>query len=384
MQVKKILLLTVSLGLLSTFPTQASDSIPGTSGKVMLYSPYTRISVAPGATITYNIDLINKTKHSVNLPIRIVGLSSVWRHEMKAGGWSINQLAVLPGEKESFNLTVNVPLKVNKGNYRFGVRAGQTYLPLTLTITQKGTYQTELSTEQPNMQGNSKSDFRFNVKLKNQTADKQLYSLVSDAPIGWNVTFNVKGSQATSAQVEANAEENISVKMTPPANIEAGTYNIPVSASTGSTSAKLNLQVVVTGTFDMELTTPDGRLSNKITAGSKKKIELVIENTGSSLLNNIKLNSEKPEGWEITFDPQQVNILKAGEKTTVIATVKASRKAIPGDYIAKFEANTPEVNATAEFRIAVETSLLWGWVGVLIIVIVIGGVYYLFRKYGRR
>jgi len=36
------------------------------------------------------------------------------------------------------------------------------------------------------------------------------------------------------------------------------------------------------------------------------------------------------------------------------------------------------------FRITVETSMLWGLIGVLIILVVIGGIYYLIRKYGRR
>jgi uncharacterized membrane protein len=32
----------------------------------------------------------------------------------------------------------------------------------------------------------------------------------------------------------------------------------------------------------------------------------------------------------------------------------------------------------------VKTPMLWGWVGVLIIFIALGSVYYLFRKFGRR
>ena len=45
---------------------------------------------------------------------------------------------------------------------------------------------------------------------------------------------------------------------------------------------------------------------------------------------------------------------------------------------------TPEVNENEQFRIAVKTPMLWGWVGILVIVVAVGGVYYLFRKYGRR
>lgn len=60
--------------------------------------------------------------------------------------------------------------------------------------------------------------------------------------------------------------------------------------------------------------------------------------------------------------------LGAGQTTNVVATVKASKKALPGDYVTKMTVKTPEVNATTDFRISVKTPMIWGWVGVLIIV----------------
>ena len=77
------------------------------------------------------------------------------------------------------------------------------------------------------MQGNSKSTFTFNATLKNQTADQQLYALMAKAPRGWNVIFKPNYKQATSAQVEANSSQNVSIDITPPANVEAGSYKIP-------------------------------------------------------------------------------------------------------------------------------------------------------------
>ena len=115
-----------------------------------------------------------------------------------------------------------------------------------------------------------------------------------------------------------------------------------------------------------------------------KKIELEVRNTGSSLLKDIQLSANKPADWEVTFEPSKIDALKAGETSTVMATLKASKKALPGDYVTTIMAKTPEVNADAQFRVAVKTPMIWGWVGVLIIIATIGVVYYLFRKYGRR
>ena len=113
-------------------------------------------------------------------------------------------------------------------------------------------------------------------------------------------------------------------------------------------------------------------------------MELVVNNTGSSELNNIKFEFSAPVNWDVTFDPKQVDKLQPGKTAQVFATIKADKKAIPGDYVTSMESKTPEVSSKISFRISVETRLLWGWVGVLIIVAALGSVYYLFRKYGRR
>ena len=381
MRTNCFLLLTVLLGILPMSNTHANDSIPKS---VILYTPYTKISVSPGASIDYSIDLINNTDKLVNANLSVSGLSSSWKHEMKSGGWNLSQLAVLPKEKKTFNLKVDVPLKVSRGSYHFVVSAGEAQLPLNVVVAQQGTYQTEFTTDQPNMQGNSKSTFTFSATLKNQTADQQLYALMANAPRGWNVVFKPNYKQATSAQVEANATENISIDINPAANVQAGTYKIPVRATTSSTSADIELEVVVTGSYDIELTTPRGLLSAEITAGDMKRIDLLVRNNGSAELKDVQLTASKPVDWEVTFEPSKIEKLTAGGTTNVTATIKASGKALPGDYVTKMTAKTPEVNTTAEFRISVHTPMVYGWLGILIIMLVLGGVYYLFRKYGRR
>jgi uncharacterized membrane protein len=157
-----------------------------------------------------------------------------------------------------------------------------------------------------------------------------------------------------------------------------------VNATTSTTSANLELETVITGTYKMELTTPTGLLSATITAGNEKRIELLINNTGSAELTNINLEQSAPINWVVTFDPKKVDKLLAGKSVQVFATIKADRKAIAGDYVTSIEAKTPETSSKASFRISVETPMLWGWFGVLIILGALGSVWYLFRKYGRR
>lgn len=374
------LFLTLSLGIVCLIGYAAE-----LAERVTLYTPYTKISVPPGESIDYAVDVINNTKELKNVEISVSGVPNGWNYNLKSGGWTIGQLSILPGERKSLSLKVEVPLKVNKGNYRFKVLAGEAEaLPLIINISEQGTFKTEFTTGQPNMQGNVNSTFTFNANLRNQTADKQLYALMADAPRGWNVIFKSNYQQVTSVNSEPNSTQQVTIEIKAPEKTAAGKYKIPVRAATNSSAADLELEVVVTGSYSMELTTPTGLLSTDLTAGETKQLELVVNNTGSSELSDIKPEYSAPVNWSVTFDPKKIDKLSAGATTRIYATIKADKKAIPGDYVTNIETKTPEVSSKVSFRISVETPLLWGWVGVLIIIAALGSVYHLFRKYGRR
>jgi uncharacterized membrane protein len=350
-----------------------------------LYSTFTKISVAPGESIDYTIDVINNSSEIKNADLSVTGMPKGWNFVLKYGAWNIGQLSVLPGERKSISLKVDVPIKVNKGTYRFKVEAGGLYtLPLVVIISEQGTFKTEFTADQPNMEGNTTATFTFNANLKNRTAEKQLYALLANAPRGWNVAFKSNYQQVTSVNIEPNSTQAITIEIKPPDRSEAGKYKIPISATTNNSSADFELEVVITGSYGMELTTPTGLLSTSITAGEYKQVELVINNTGSSELKGIELNASAPVNWVVTFDPKKVDILQTGKSAKVYATIKADKKAIPGDYITNIDTRTPETSSRASLRISVETPLLWGWIGVLIIIVALGSVYSLFRKYGRR
>ena len=234
------------------------------------------------------------------------------------------------------------------------------------------------------MEGHANANFTFNAVLNNRTAEKQVYALRANALPGWVVTFKANYIQATSVEIEPNTTKDISIEINPPDNIEAGTYRIPVSAGNNSTSASLTLEVVVTGTFNMDLTTPTGLLSTNITRGDEKKVELLVRNTGSSPLTNINMTSSSPVNWNVSFDPAKVEKLEPGANAQVFATIKADKKAIAGDYVTNIEAKTTETSSKATFRISVKTPMLLGWIGILVILAAIGSVWYLFKKYGRR
>lgn len=352
---------------------------------ITLYTPYTDISAPPGESIDYAIDVKNYGAQLKNVDITLSGMPEDWNYTLKAGGYSIHRIAVLPGEKKTLSLTINVPLNVAKGKYRLKV-IGRNYdvLPLVIDVSEQGTFKTEFTSDQINMEGHSKSNFNFSTKLKNHTGEKQVYSLLAKAPRGWNVAFKPNGRQATAVEIEPGKTTNITIEVKPPSQVAAGAYKIPVRATNKYSSAELELEVVITASYDLELTTPTGLLSSSITSGREKKLDLMVMNTGSGELSNVTFNSSKPKDWEISIEPDTIPLIKAGASTQVQATIKAADKAIPGDYISKITARTPEISSTASIRVLVKTPLLWGWLGIFVILGTLGAIYYLFQKYGRK
>ena len=49
-----------------------------------------------------------------------------------------------------------------------------------------------------------------------------------------------------------------------------------------------------------------------------------------------------------------------------------------------FKATAPVANASADVRVTIQTSLLWGVVGIGLIALVLIGLWWTFQRYGRR
>ncbi|MBS4196167.1 COG1470 family protein [Lederbergia citri] len=376
-----LLLLLVPFSL----PTKTTFAAEG----IELYTPYTGISVTPGESISYAFDVTNHTSSIQQVKVSLEDISKDWKYTVTSEGWDLKELSVKPGETKSLTIELSVPLKVEKGDYKFNAVATssngiKSNLPMLVTVSEQGTFTTEFTTEQPNLQGHSDTKFEYTAQLKNRTGHEQNYALVAKAPRGWAVDFKADGDSVSSVKVESNATKSITISLTPPTEVEADTYKIPVGAINDSTSADMELEAVITGTYGIELSTPSGKLSENITAGREKTISVAVKNTGTAPLNDVTLSANTPQGWDVSFSPMKISSIEPGKTETVKATIQASDKAIAGDYVVEMTASAPEKSSNAQFRISVKTSLVWGWVGILIIVGVIGGIFYLIRKYGRR
>jgi uncharacterized membrane protein len=235
-----------------------------------------------------------------------------------------------------------------------------------------------------NIESEAKTPFRYSASLYNGSAKEQVFDLQAGLPSGWNVLFRAEGNQVTALKVDPDKTLEVSIEIVASPLTKPGKYKIPVTAVSATESLNLELEAVVKGNYDLQLTTPTGRLSDEITEGKSKQLVLTVMNTGTLPLDELELTAQTPLKWMATFEPSKIQRLEPGKSQNINVLLSVPDKTIAGDYLTTFTARNSYSNANASFRMTVKTSVLSGWVGLLIIALAIIIVYNLIRKYGRR
>ena len=119
--------------------------------------------------------------------------------------------------------------------------------------------------------------------------------------------------------------------------------------------------------------------------GQAQKLQVIVVNTGSAPIQNLSLSATGlPSGWTMTFAPDKLDSIDPGTNRQVEATLTPGAKAIAGDYSISLSASSTQASVNKDFRVTVETPTIWGWVGIGIVVVVVGGLVWMFASYSRR
>lgn len=364
-------------------------------GGLELYTSYPGMAVEPGDSLSLTINADNLTGSALDADVSVVSMPDGWDGYLQGGSYEISRLHIPAGDASaSMTLRLTVPGELEEGVYKVKVHAQAVNaeaaddLEFEFTAASQEAGRGSFTSEYPQQEGAAGTVFSFSTTLINNSLKPQTYNLSSNAPTGWTVSFIPSSGSAgvAAVDVEAGASQSLTVSVTPPQRVEAGEYQIPCSAVSASETLSADLSVTITGTYGLELSTPDGRLSFDAGAGKTSDVTLYITNTGNVDLENVSLNSSAPSGWTVTYnvDDNIIESLPAGATSEVVASVKPGKDAITGDYVTSFSVSSDQSTDLLEFRVSVKTSTMWGVVAIVIIIGVALGLEFVFRKFGRR
>lgn len=375
-------LLIVVLGF--ALPTGAQET---PSSSVRLLSPYLGVSVEPGDTASFDLEL--RATSGERVEFEIANVPEDWDAEIRGGGFVVDSVLFDEDLSLDLELKVDVPADASQGDYEITVNAqgagSSDSIDFKLTVSDVVGGGVSLNAEFPALRGPSDVVFSFTLELQNETTEEVQFGLQAQGPSGWQVDARPAGeSRAASVTVDAGGSERLTVEVDPPDSAPAGQYGVVVQAAGAGDTATAELLVEITGNFNMTLTTPDERLNLDVEAGTPSDLPLVIYNDGTAPLVDVSLSATPPSGWSVSFSPESIDRIEPGGSADVTATVNPSTEAITGDYRITLRANVAETNDSIEVRATVETSAIWGLVGVGIILAALVALAVVFRRFGRR
>ena len=359
----------------------------GAADTLDVTTPYPSIAVAPGSSASFDLTVTSGTAGTVSLVV--LGAPTGWKATIHGGGFVVQGVTAAPGKPGTARLDVEVPgdTTATVGNLRVEAKLGRTVvLPITVLVNADVAGDITLTTTSPTLTGASDTTFSFPLTLTNGTAQDQTVSATAKGPTGWTVETKLSDAQAASTIVKAGSSTTITVTATPPVDAPAGHTDIEVAATAGTKTIPGKLGIDITGTFKMTLSTPGDLLSAHGSAGSALRQTLEVRNGGTGDLTGVTVTATPPSGWTVTFDPAdgKVDVPSGTKAGTVTAIITPSADAVAGDYVVSFSASNDQARSSQDIRFTVETSPIWALVGIGVIVLILGGLFYVFRTYGRR
>lgn len=356
-------------------------------------APFTLVPTFPGVvveagdTASFDVDVTATTTRTLDLAVQ--GLPDGWDAAIRGGGAIVSRVTARANEPTAIEVDVEVPLDAAEADYDLTLVAAdgglETETALRVTVQAGAGGDVVLVPEFPGLRGPADATFTFDVQVDNQTPEEVQLELTASGPQGWRVEARPAGeSQASTVTVAAGSRERVTLEARPPVTVQSGIYEVTLSVTGSGVSQDLPLTVQITGDVAIEISTSDQRLNATVSAGEPSVIPLVVINTGTAPLSDVQLTSTAPRDWEVTFSPEAIPTLAAGEVAAVEATVTPAADALAGDYRVTFRTTVDQASDSVEVRTTVDPSTVWGLVGVGVIALTFVGLAGVFRKFGRR
>ena len=251
----------------------------------------------------------------------------------------------------------------------------------------------------PVLSGPPTSSYEFEVVIRNETGEERSFELKADVlnergdpQQNWQINFKPAFGQEriiSTISVPDNLTENIDVLVTLPRNTPPGSYLIPVTVRSEDEVYEevVGLTLEIRGRGLLSATTDTGLLNLDATAGAATSLKLRLFNVGTAPLTDINLSADPPPDWKVTYERDAIDVLSdlSGENFIDSAlTIEPPGDAVPGDYLVTLRASNVDSTDTVEMRVTVAQSTIWGWLGIVLVLSVLGGLVGLFLRLGRR
>ncbi|RLB24751.1 MAG: hypothetical protein DRG76_00495 [Deltaproteobacteria bacterium] len=363
---------------------------------IIVYPEYTGVVIDEGEEVSIDLIVKNGGKHEETINLKVTQIPKGWKAWIKTYSYRVTGVHVESDSSKTLTFRAEPGKEVGPGTYIFKIlaetkdRKFKISRAITVNVKSKAKEKksrgVSITTSYPVLRGPTDAKFEFSIEVENKLDKDAVFSLTAKAPTNWDVNFKpaYEDKFISSVRLKADQSQSVAVEVKPFPLAEPGKYPITVKVSSPDAEGEAELSVILTGTYKMEVGTPNGLLSLNTQKGKKANLSIYVKNTGSAPLNNIQFLSFKPENWKVTFKPERIENLPPDQLKQVEVSVTPAEQALVGDYSVTLNVDTGKVTKNLELRVTVRASTVWGWIGIGIIVFVLLGLVILFVRLGRR
>jgi uncharacterized membrane protein len=264
--------------------------------------------------------------------------------------------------------------------------------------------QAKISTEVGGLTSMGGGVFVFKIHFKYSGQASRTFDVKLDKPPEWSVFLTTPGVYNPASyqsgqdptplpevgiqQLFLNPGDDIPVDMVawPPSKPlpDVQPYKIKLTATSGDVSSTLDLVADVSSTYGMAFIPLSGMLSTTVTAGQMALVNLKLDNIGTSPVDNIQFYSDKAVGWQIGTSIGDISSLAGHNSQVMTVIVLPPPNAMIGDYTISFWAYGAQTGAVADIRVTVNPPMTWVWIGGIICIVFIGGLFFIYSRFKRR
>jgi uncharacterized membrane protein len=228
----------------------------------------------------------------------------------------------------------------------------------------------------------------YDIRLKNLQSRENIYKLsVTGLPENWYYRYLEDTSstqEVAEVIVSPLGEKMVYLEIVPPYSVDVGDYNFSaiINAPDGIKILKDFSLKLKSGT---SMSVTSSKLAYEGKPGEELTIDVYVSNTGKgAALTNVYLETKAPDGWLITVSPNKTNSIKAGELQVFRVTIMPPGNIVASDYEVNVKVKSDQAEKEKDYRITIKTESYVPYLGGALILVVAAGLFYMYRKYGRR
>jgi uncharacterized membrane protein len=379
----------------SSFAQTEKENLPDRA--ISMAAEYPGVEIAKDEDVSLDIIFHNKGRQDEDVEVWIAEKPKGWKARIKTYRYTVTGVHVPSNKDKSLTFEADPEEGLKPGDYQFRINArtsdGKFRMSQAVTVKvnadegkSKEPKGVKLTTSYPVIRGPSDATFEFSLEVDSKLDEDAVFDLLAQGPQGWDINFKpaYETKYISSLRIKSKQSTSVAVEVKPAMGAAAGEYPINVRVSSSGANAEANLTVILTGTYGLEVGTTSGLLSLEARGGRPANMSFYVKNTGSATNHDIKFMTFKPENWKVEFKPEKIEAIEAGSLKQVELIITPYEDALVGDYSVGVNVEGEKAAKTIEFRTTVKASAAWGWIGIGIIVVVIGGLFGLFRWLGRR